>query len=119
MSILTSLFSWAVRLLGSYRDRTRSILFCFVCFNGLRLCGQVAENGGFGWWFWGCVRKVMGSGFHSLSAVSDYSYFVCNVAYGLLTVGGVLTVLNTKTNALKCSIEGIFLTKGITQHSPQ
>jgi len=33
-----------------------------------------------------------------------------NVAYG------VLTVLNIKTNASKCSIAGIFLTKGITQH---
>ena len=39
-----------------------------------------------------------------------------NVAYGLLTVGGVLTVLNIKTNAFKCSTAGIFLTKGITQH---
>jgi hypothetical protein len=36
-----------------------------------------------------------------------------NVAYG------VLTVLNIKTNALKCSIAGIFLTKGITQHFPR
>ena len=39
-----------------------------------------------------------------------------NVAYGVLTVGGVLTGLNIKTNASKCSIAGIFLTKGITQH---
>ena len=42
-----------------------------------------------------------------------------NVGDGLLTVGGVLTVLNIKTNALKCSIAGIFLIKGITQHYPQ
>ena len=42
-----------------------------------------------------------------------------NVAYGLLTVGGVLTVLNIKTNALKCLIAGIFLAKGITQHFPR
>ena len=48
MSILTSLFSWAVRLLGGYRDRPRSILFCFVRFNGFRLRGRVAENGGVG-----------------------------------------------------------------------
>ena len=38
--------------------------------------GRIAENGGFGWWFCSCVIKVMGSGFRSLSAVSDYSYFV-------------------------------------------
>ena len=37
---------------------------------------------------------------------------ICNVAYGLLTIGGFLTVLNIKTNALKCSIAGIFLIKG-------
>jgi len=36
-----------------------------------------------------------------------------NVAYGLLTV------LNIKTNASKCSIAGFFLTKGITQHFPR
>ena len=42
-----------------------------------------------------------------------------NVAYGLLTVGGFLTVLNIKTNASKCLIAGIFLTKGITQHFPR
>ena len=35
-----------------------------------------------------------------------------NVAYRLLTVGGVLTVLNIKTT-LKCLIVGIFLIKGI------
>jgi len=28
-------------------------------------------------------------------------------------------VLNIKTNASKCSIAGIFLTKGITQHFPR
>ena len=38
---------------------------------------------------------------------------ITNVAYGLLTVRGLL---NIKTNALKCSIIGIFLIKGITQH---
>ena len=42
-----------------------------------------------------------------------------NVAYGLLTVGGFLTVLNIKTNASKYLIAGIFLTKGITQHFPR
>ena len=36
-----------------------------------------------------------------------------NVAYGLLTV------LNIKTKASKCSIAGISLTKGITQHFPR
>ena len=41
-----------------------------------------------------------------------------NVGYGLLTVGGVLTVLNIKTTS-KCSIAGIFLIKGITQYYPQ
>ena len=42
-----------------------------------------------------------------------------NVGDRLLTVGGVLTVLNIKTNASKCSIAGIFLIKGITQHYPR
>ena len=41
-----------------------------------------------------------------------------NVAYGLLTVGG-FNGLNIKTNASKCSIVGIFLTKRITQRYPQ
>jgi hypothetical protein len=41
-----------------------------------------------------------------------------NVGYGLLTVGGLLTVLNIKTTS-KCLIKGIFLIKGITQHYPR
>ena len=59
-----------------------------------------------------CLRTAVGADFQSVRKLT-------NVAYGLLTVGGVLTVLNIKTNALKCLIAGIFLTKGITQYFPR
>lgn len=77
MSILTSLFSWAVRLLGGYRETEPDLSYFVSCASmvfGFR--GRIAENGGLGWWFCSCVIKVMGSGFRSLSTISDYSYFV-------------------------------------------
>jgi hypothetical protein len=50
----------------------------------------------------------------ALLAAKPWIYY--NITYRLLTVRGVLTVLNIKTNALKCSITGIFLIKGIMQY---
>ena len=65
------------------------------------------------------VLGIGGSGRATLGRRGKTFLNRLNVAYGLLTVGGVLTVLNIKTNALKCSTAGIFLTKGITQHFPR
>ena len=54
----------------------------------------------------------------SISISGRIAFTMANVGDGLLTVGGVLTVLNIKTTS-KCSIAGVFLIKGITQHYPR
>jgi hypothetical protein len=64
------------------------------------------------------VRKFMQGRHAGQYLQSKRSPIPANVGYGLLTVGGFLTVLNIKTTS-KCSIAGIFLIKGITQHYPR